>query len=135
MNSQPNKIRSINKFNPAINPKSHIRHQSMNLPLGTPTQLKRPFNKENTTDKNSSPRNISSVSARGSKNLYSKGSNSNLIKNEENYKGLILDGNNSIRYNSGMKKYETPSNQIDKSMGNNKSNTNLNLLGTIKSKR
>lgn len=134
MNPQPRKITSINKFNPAINIKGHVRHQSINLPLGTPTQSKRPLNKENILDKSPSPSNISSVSARGVKNINFKSSNSNLFKNEEQKAGGIIDGNNSFRYNSGLKKFEIPnSSQADRNLGNNKSNTNLNLLGTIKS--
>lgn len=134
MNPQPRKITSINKFNHAINIKGHVRHQSINLPLGTPTQSKRPLNKENILDKSPSPSNISSVSARGVKNLNFKSSNTSMVRNEENKGGVILDVNNSLRYNPGLKKFEIPNNNhTDRNLGNNKSNTNLNLLGTIKS--
>lgn len=134
MNPQPRKITSINKFNPAINIKGHVRHQSINLPLGTPTQSKRPLNKENVLDKSHSPSNISSVSARAVKNINFKASNSNLIRNEEQKGGVILDANNSFKYNPGLRKFEIPNkNQNDRNLGNNKSNTNLNFLGTMKS--
>ncbi len=134
MNSQPKKIRSINKFNPSLNLKGHNRNQSINLPLGTPTQSNRPLNKELLNEKSHSPVNISCLSARGSNLLNLKGSNNTMYKNEEHKGGLILDGNNSFRYNSGMKKIENSTNQLDKNLGKNKSNTNLNLLGTVKSK-
>ncbi len=121
MNPQPRKITSINKFNPL---KAHVRNQSINLPLGTPTQSKRPLNKENIMDKSPSPSNISSVSARGVKNINFKSSNTNLIRNEEHKGGV--DANNSLRNNSGFKKFEIPNNnQTDRNSCNNKSNTNL----------
>jgi hypothetical protein len=134
MNPPPRKITSINKFNLATNNKGHVRHQSINLPLGTPTQLKRPLNKENSMDKSHSPSNINSVSARGVKNINFKSSYSNFFRNEEQKSGMAVDANNSFRNNSGFKKFEIPSShQAERNLGNNKSNTNLNLLGTIKS--
>ena len=134
MNPQPRKITSINKFNPALNIKGHVRHQSINLPLGTPTQSKRPINKESLLDKSPSPSNINSVSTRGAKNINFKASNSNLLRNEEHKGGAIIDTNNTYKYNSGLIKFEIPNNnQTDRNLGNNKSNTNLNLLGTMKS--
>lgn len=134
MNFQPKKITSISKFNPAMNAKGHLRNPSINLPLGTPTQSKRPLNKENINEKNQSPLNISSVSTRGVKNINLKSSNTNLLRNEEHKTGLILDLSNNIKYNSGIKKNDIPStSHTDRNLGNNKSNLNLNLLGTIKS--
>lgn len=140
MNVQPKKIRSINKFVPAINSKmQHIRHQSMNLPLGTPTQSKRPFGKDISNDKSHSQSNVGPISARDSKNVNFKASipsGININKQEENNKSLVLDANNSsFKINPPLKKFDTPNNvSAEKSISNNKSNKNINLVGTIKSK-
>jgi hypothetical protein len=142
MNPQAKKIKAINKFIPTGNSninnntnKNQIKSPSLNIPLGTPIQSKRPFNK----DREKSPSNLNSnqvnFSARGMKNLNLKNSSSNFGRglNNNNSKSSYFDANNSLRMNSAGKKIEFQRKSIDTT--NNKTNSSLNnLYGVIKGK-
>lgn len=124
MNPQTKKINPINKLIPSGSIKTQLKNPSTNLPMGTPTQSKRPLIK-NQFDK--SPKNQGNYSARGEKNLNLKGSSSNFsglrTKNDQSRNSLI----ESNRMNSAGK-------GIDKLNVTKKSNPNLNLFGVIKGK-
>jgi hypothetical protein len=136
MNSQPKKIRPINKLIPTGNIKPQAKNPSYNLAMGTPIQSKRPFNKDQ-NGKSASPLNQGNLSARGSKNVNLKGSSSNFgagMRNNDNSKSSYLDANNAFRMNSAGKKLDYKGNGVNKISANNKSNQNLNLYGVIKGK-
>jgi len=134
MNSQAKKIRSINKLIPTGNNKPQPKNPSYNLPLGTPIQSKRPFNKEN--EKSPTNYNQGNFSARGTKNINLKVSSSNFgagMRNNNNSKSSYLDANSSLRMNSAGKKVDFQRKSVDST---NKSTVSsvTNLYGVIKGK-
>ena len=137
MNSQAKKIRPINKLIPTGNIKPQAKNPSFNLPMGTPIQSKRPFNKDQ-NGKSASPLNQGNLSARGSKNVNLKASSSNFgagMRNNDNSKSSYLDANNAFRMNSAGKKLDYKGNAIDKISVNKKSNQSLNSYGVTKRKK
>lgn len=141
MNSNAKKIKSINKLIPSgvgVLNKIQPKNPSYNLPMGTPIQSKRPFNKEN----EKSPSHLNgNFSARGPKNVNFKVSSSNFGRNNENQhtKSSYLDANNSFRMNSAGKKleYQQPSQRksVDNSATKKTTNSSVsNLYGVIKGK-
>lgn len=137
MNSQAKKIRPINKLIPSGNSKLISKNPSFNLPMGTPIQSKRPFNKEN--EKSPSHLNQGNLSARGSKNVNLKGSSSNFgagIRNVNNPKNSYLDAtNNSFRMNSAGKKIDYQRKSMDSASKKSNNSSVNNLFGVIKGKK
>lgn len=133
MNSQAQakKIKPLNKLIPTGNSKFQSKNPSFNLPMGTPIQSKRPFNRDN--EKSPTNFNQGNLSARGSKNITMKVTSSNFaggIRNNDNTKSSYLDANNSFRMNSAGKKIEGQRKSVDLTKKNNSSVTNL--YGVIK---